>query len=289
MDANAVTGTSPASSISPVTEIRPLALFPLAQRSRVKVVMTDIDDTLTDEGRLPAIAYAALERLQKAGFIVVPVTGRPAGWCDLIARQWPIDGVVGENGAFYFRYDEAGKRMIRRYAKSQDERALDRERLNLIASEVLNTIPGAAISVDQAYREADLAIDFCEDVPPLPREDIDHIVRIFERHGAVAKVSSIHVNGWYGGYDKLTTSRKFLAEQFGFDIDARRDEVVFAGDSPNDAPMFGFFPNGVGVANVMNFADTIPSKPAWVTRAPGGHGFAEIADALIAARQPATA
>ena len=130
-------------------------------------MLTDIDDTLTHGGRLPAIAYAAIERLKAAGLIVIPVTGRPAGWCDLVARQWPVDGVVGENGAFYFRYDDGTHRMTRCYAKSAAERSTDRAKLNLIMTEVLSEIPGTALASDQAYREADLAIDFAEDVKPL--------------------------------------------------------------------------------------------------------------------------
>lgn len=261
--------------------MKPLKDFPLAARQAVRAVLTDIDDTLTDHGRLPAEAYAALERLQAAGIVVVPVTGRPAGWCDMIARFWPVDGVVGENGAFYFRYDAASKRMIRRYAKSDAERAKDRRALGAIEREVLAEVPGAAVASDQAYREADLAIDFCEDVPPLSDADIARIVAIFERHGATAKISSIHVNGWFGAYDKLSMSRIFLREALGLDMDAERNRIVFAGDSPNDAPMFGFFPNAVGVANVRHFADRLPAKPAWVTDGRGGAGFAELTRALL--------
>src|SRR5688500_8546081 len=120
----------------------PLAEFSRAARRRISAVLTDIDDTLTDEGRLSALAYGALERLRAEGVRVVPVTGRPAGWCDLIARQWPVDGVVGENGAFWFRYDDAAKRMTRRYAKSDAERMQDRARLAAIRDEVLQAVPG---------------------------------------------------------------------------------------------------------------------------------------------------
>jgi HAD superfamily hydrolase (TIGR01484 family) len=247
-------------------------------------VLTDIDDTLTEKGRLPALAYAALERLKQAGFIVAPITGRPAGWCDLIARQWPVDGVVGENGAFYFRYDDAKKRLIRHYAKSATERRADAVRLRDIQRAVLAEIPGTAVAADQAYREADLAIDFCEDVPALPRAAVHRIVDIFQRHGATAKISSIHVNGWFGGYDKLSTSRLFLRQCFGIDIDAAKHSVVFVGDSPNDAPMFGFFPNSVGVANVLDFGDELPASPTFVTDGRSADGFAELTDALIAAR-----
>jgi HAD superfamily hydrolase (TIGR01484 family) len=264
--------------------LRPVAAFPRDARARVRAVLTDIDDTLTENGRLQAIAYAALEKLHEAGIIVVPVTGRPAGWCDLIARQWPVDGVVGENGAFYFRYDDAARKMIRRHAKPAEARADDRTRLNAILAEVVREVPGSAVASDQAYREADLAIDFREDVPPLGDAEIDRILAVFHRHGAVAKVSSIHVNGWFGGYDKLTTSLGFLSEQFGFDARARADEVVFVGDSPNDSPMFAFFPNAVGVGNIRRFADRLRAAPAWITQREGGHGFAELAELIIQAR-----
>ena len=66
----------------------------------VTSLLFDIDDTLTTEGRLTGAAYAALERFKVAGKRAIAVTGRPAGWCDHIARMWPLDAVVGENGAF---------------------------------------------------------------------------------------------------------------------------------------------------------------------------------------------
>lgn len=261
----------------------PLSDFPRGARRTIVAVLTDIDDTLTESGRLPATSYSAMERLRAAGLLVIPVTGRPAGWCDLIARQWPVDGVVGENGAFYFRYDDAERRMRRRYAKASRERAQDRKRLQAIRTQVLAEVPGCAVSADQAYREADLAIDFCEDVPALPAADVARICEIFERHGATAKISSIHVNGWFGGYDKLSTSLKMLATEFGIGTD-RCDEVVFVGDSPNDAPMFAHFANAVGVANVRRYIGTMTANPQWVTAGECGAGFAELADCLIAAR-----
>ncbi len=118
----------------------------------------------------------------------------------------------------------------------------------------------------------------------LPKADVLRIVDIFQRHGATAKISSIHVNGWFGGYDKLSTSRLFLDRCFGIDIDNDRESIVFVGDSPNDAPMFGFFPNSVGVANVLDFGDELPASPAFVTAGRGADGFAEVASALIAAK-----
>jgi len=195
-----------------------------------------------------------------------------------------VDAVVGENGAFWFRHDAKAGRLLKRYVIGDAERARRAERLDAIARRILAEVPGSGIASDQPYREADLAIDFCEDVPRLPREAVARIVAIMESEGLTAKVSSIHVNGWFGGYDKLSTSRLALAEDFGVDLDRDREKFVFAGDSPNDQPMFAFFPNAVGVANVREMADLMKSLPRFVTPSAGSAGFAELADAILAAR-----
>ena len=261
--------------------MKPLGMADPVVFREVGYILCDIDDTLTLHGRLPASAYQALWRLTEAGYQVVPVTGRPAGWCDMIARMWPVAGVVGENGALYFRYDQESRRMLRRYWKSLAEREEDRRRLAAIEAEVLRRVPGCAVAADQAYREADLAIDFCEDVAPLAPSAIEEIVACFTEQGATAKISSIHVNGWFGNYDKLAMSRAFFADIFHLDLDAHRRQVLYAGDSPNDEPMFGHFQHSVGVANVLEFVDRMEFSPAWVTAKSGGDGFAELADLLL--------
>ncbi len=265
--------------------MRPIAEFPINDAAKITTVFTDIDDTLTSDGYLPAAAYAALENLRDAGIQVAAITGRPAGWCDMIARFWPVSGVVGENGAFYFAYDRAMRKMRREYFADEVTRATNTQKLDYIRTRVLNEVAGTAISADQAYREADLAVDFCEDVPPLQDEDIARIKQIFEEEGAIAKISSIHVNGWFGDYDKLSMSRRFTAEVLGFNMDAQKHNIVFCGDSPNDAPMFGFFPNACGVANVLDFQHQMEATPRWITNQKGGAGFVEIANILLSARQ----
>ncbi|MFK8034302.1 MAG: HAD family hydrolase [Hyphomicrobiales bacterium] len=264
--------------------MKPISSLTLETAQNIKAVFADIDDTLTTDGRLPAEAYKALEDLYNAGFLVAPITGRPAGWCDMIARFWPVHGVVGENGAFYFAYNADDGKMIRTYEADTATRMRNSQRLKHIEERVLLEVPGCAISADQAYREADLAVDFCEDIPALKDEDVQKIKDIFEEEGAVAKISSIHVNGWYGNYDKLSMSRRLCSDVFGFDLEEQRDTVVFVGDSPNDAPMFGFFPNSCGVANVKDFIGRINSEPAYVTETRGGQGFVEVAERLLSAK-----
>jgi HAD superfamily hydrolase (TIGR01484 family) len=256
--------------------------FPAAAKKRIGYVLTDIDDTLTNNGRLPAVAFMAMERLSNAGIKTIPITGRPAGWCDHIARMWPVAGLVGENGAFYFRYDDRLRKMQRRYFKSEERRIADRRRFEKLKDEILQEVPGCRVSADQVYREADLAIDFCEDIERLPDRDIDKIVSLFESAGAQAKVSSIHVNGWFGDYDKLTMTEMMFEEIFGQQLAEVKDQVIFSGDSPNDGPMFAYFPHSVGVANVVRFEGHMDSYPAWVTEKEGGYGFAEMVNILLA-------
>ncbi len=263
--------------------MQPLAAFTPAARRAIRGVLCDIDDTVSTEGRISAEAYSAMQRLQQAGLWVIPVTGRPAGWCDHIARMWPVDAVVGENGAFYFRYDSATRKMQRHFVDDAATRQRNRERLTQIGAAIIQAVPGAAVATDQAYRETDLAIDFCEDVAPLPQTAIDAIVRQMTVHGLTAKVSSIHVNGWFGHYDKLGMTQTLLCEVFGVAAEAARATFVFVGDSPNDAPMFEFFTHAIGVANVRDFGGRVQPLPAYVTLRRCGAGFAEAADGLLAA------
>ncbi|UCG05671.1 MAG: HAD-IIB family hydrolase [Desulfobacterales bacterium] len=261
--------------------MKPFEQFPANLKKNIRYILTDIDDTLTMNGRLPAIVFAAMERLQASERRVIPITGRPAGWCDHIARMWPVDGLVGENGAFFFRYDDDLRKMQRRYFKSEAQRSADRKKLEKLKIEILKKVPGCRVAADQAYREADLAIDYCEDIVRLPMKAVDEIVRCFENAGAHAKVSSIHVNGWFGEYDKLTMTRILFEEVFRENLEAIKSAVIFIGDSPNDSPMFAYFPNSVGVANVLLFKERLTSEPAWVTRKEGGYGFAEMVDRLL--------
>ena len=261
--------------------MKPLAALPDSARQDIRCVLTDIDDTLSTRGRITAETYTAMEELHAAGYLVIPVTGRPAGWCDHIARMWPVDAIVGENGALYMRHDDAARVLKKRFLAGEAERKRDRQRLATIGEKILREIPGCALASDQQYRETDIAIDYCEDVVPLSREDVERVVAMMRSEGMSAKVSSIHVNGWFGSYDKLAMTRTLLAEEFGIDLDAEQQRCIFIGDSPNDAPMFDFFSYSIGVANVHAFGDAIATPPKYVTTAKAGAGFAELATFLL--------
>lgn len=250
-----------------------------AFKNRIEVLFTDIDDTLTTEGRLPAQSYEMLWKLHDAGVSVIPVTGRPAGWCEMIARQWPVLGVVGENGALAFQYKN--KKMERVFATDENQRQENQIKLEKIQKEVLQNVPGAAVASDQFTRLFDLAIDFCEDVPALTEDDVKKIVSVFQKHGATAKVSSIHVNGWFGNYNKKSMCETFYQSHFQGELANNLATCAFVGDSPNDEPMFEFFENSFAVANIKKFTDDLNHLPAFVADKEGGEGFVEIGQQVL--------
>ncbi|MCB0377752.1 MAG: HAD-IIB family hydrolase [Bdellovibrionales bacterium] len=248
-------------------------------KAPIQTLFTDIDDTLTTHGKLPAVAYEKLWQLYRSGIQVIPVTGRPAGWCEMIARLWPVRAVIGENGAFYFQYKN--NKMQRVFAIDEDQRKRNQEQLKQIEKEIFAKVPRAGLASDQFTRLFDLAIDFCEDVPELKTDEIQQIVDIFKSHGAQAKVSSIHVNGWFGDYDKLSMCKNFYQTEFGEDLSQGLNRAAFIGDSPNDEPMFAFFENSVAVGNIQKFLPQLEYKPRYLVPKEGGEGFAAFADHLL--------
>lgn len=251
---------------------------------QVRGVCLDIDDTLSTHGKLTAEAYQALWDLKNAGYAVVPITGRPAGWCDHFARFWPVDAIVGENGAFTF-FMEGG---VRRRINTPGVAADPKPALERLGATIRKRFPHARWASDQQYREYDLAIDFCEDVPRWPAGDVEELLRICDEAGAHAKLSSIHVNAWFGDYDKRRGVEHWLSEGApGLSLKPvpAWEEWLFIGDSPNDEPLFGSFKFSVGVANLRNYLDRLKHPPRWITSGESGAGFAEMARRLVALRR----
>ena len=246
----------------------------------IKYVFTDIDDTLTEDGKLFDDAYKALWDLYRAGLKIIPVTGRPAGWCEMILRVWPVEAVIGENGGFYFSFDNDNK-VKREFLTPKNIQETNRVKLDLIKDEILKKVPGADVASDQFCRLMDLAIDFKEDVPELNKKDIQKIVDIFLEHGAQAKISSIHVNGWFGDYNKSKMIRYFSTKHLGENFSDINESSLFIGDSPNDEENFGLFKHSIGVRNIEEYLSDMETKPKFITNEPGGKGFVEMANKII--------
>ena len=251
--------------------MKPFAAITPETVADIRYILFDIDDTITTKGKVPAVAFKALWDLRDAGFYPIPVTGRPAGWCDAIIRQWPVNAIIGENGAFVYYYNENNQ--IERFTHPTVASGDYRARLDAIRDAALKAVPGCRVAKDQFCRVFDLAIDFNEDPPHLGLDAANQIKDLCEKMGAVAKVSSIHVNAWFGSYNKLSMALLFAREILK--EENPKGSILFFGDSPNDEPMFEYFPASCGVANIKPFESMMTHLPTFVTSQEGGEGFAE--------------
>lgn len=264
---------------------------------QIKAVFFDIDDTFSGgnfdtpefEARIGAEAYSSLWKLHNAGIKLIPVTGRPAGWCDLIARMFPVDAIVGENGAFYLQCIERGHqksaKYIKKYLEPESIRNKNAKKLLQLKKIILKKFKNAKTPSDQSYREFDLAIDYCEDVKRWKESEVQKLMEVCAQSGAQVKLSSIHVNTWFGKYDKWTCVQKVMKEVLGLSIQKDLNKIVYLGDSPNDEPFFKVLPLTVGVANVSRFLSRMKSHPTYITNHNSGRGYAEFADVLLKAKK----
>ncbi|MDP1647640.1 MAG: HAD-IIB family hydrolase [Rubrivivax sp.] len=244
--------------------------------------MTDIDDTLTADGRLDPAAQEALRSLQQARVPVIAITGRPLGWSTPFALAWPVAAIVAENGAVALIRD--GARLRTEYVQDEATRLRNAARLREVAQRVLREVPAAVLARDSAGRATDIAVDHSE-FTHLDTAAIARVVALMREEGMNATVSSIHVNGWFGSHDKLSAAHWMVRRLYGRELAAEIGRWVYVGDSTNDQAMFGAFPLSVGVANLRRFAAELHTWPAYITAGERGAGFAEVAHALLAAGQ----
>lgn len=264
--------------------LSPLTNWPAEERRRITGVLTDIDDTLTTEGRITPDALAALHELHDAGLAVIPITGRPIGWSAPFAKVWPVASIVAENGSTAWVKNANGDGgMHKIYQQDEATRRANYERLQAVAARVLREVPGAKLAEDSPGRETDIAIDHSE-FTTLPQPLIDQAVAIMREEGLNATVSSIHINGWIGDHDKWNGARWIVRELLGRDLASELDRWVYIGDSSNDQLMFERFTHSAGVANISRFLPVLEHKPRYLCAGERGAGFAELTRALLKAR-----
>lgn len=267
----------------------PLDAWPVLARQGLLGVFTDIDDTLTTQGQITPDALQALADLQAAGLCVVAITGRPIGWCEAMAKgepskglaPWPVDAVVAENGAVAWVGPLANRHKI--YQQDAAVRARNRARMRAVAQRVMAQVPEAQITRDSQGRETDLAFDAAE-FAQLTREQIAQVVALLQAEGMHTSVSSIHIHGCYGLFNKWRGACWIAQQLFGRRLDLEIERWVFVGDSGNDVAMFEHFTHSVGVANIRRVAEGLSHLPRYITPSEHGAGFAEVAAAILAAR-----
>ena len=279
-----------------------LSHWPLESRRQIRGVFTDIDDTLTHEGRIAPEALQALGDLQAAGLTVIPITGRPIGWCEPFMTgtegpAWPVDAMVAENGAVAFIPAPSvkitsqnavqptsfqGKSLSKLYQLDSAMRAANRARMRAIAAQVQAEVPGVTLSRDSPGRETDLAFDYAE-FAQHPPETVQRVLAILQQHGMQTTLSSIHIHGCFGNFNKWHGANWIVRTLLGRTLTQELEHWVFVGDSGNDQPMFQHFRHSVGVANIARFAPQLSHLPGYITPSKRGAGFAEVAHAILKA------
>ncbi len=258
--------------------MKSLSLLAAGEARHLRGVLFDLDDTLLTHGQLTRDAYEALWRLSDAGLALVVVTGRPSGWGEVLARQWPVAGCVTENGAVHIVRDVLG--VSRREACDEGERKSRRARLAKLAERVRHVVPEAALTDDNDLRRSDMTWDVGERTK-LADGRVRAIVVEIERAGARWSLSSVHLHATFDADDKASGAVRFCARELGEDPGAILARFAFVGDSGNDAPCFAAFRVTFGVSNVRASLSRLTLAPRYVADRAMGAGFADIASAIV--------
>jgi HAD superfamily hydrolase (TIGR01484 family) len=261
--------------------MRPLSQLPASEARSLRGVLFDLDDTLLDDGLLTEKAYGALFRLARAGLSLVAVTGRPSGFGEVLARQWPVRAVVTENGAVA-AYRE-GRALGRWQRADEATRRARRIRLAEGFESLRSRFPEVRLSDDSHARISDLALDIGES-QRVPADVVARIDAAAHSLGFRTFISTVHLHLTLDPFDKASGTVAFLSEQDGEDPTAVRRDYAYVGDSGNDAACFYAFSASFGVANVVSSLKQISVPPRYVASSAKGAGFAEIADHILSLR-----
>lgn len=275
--------------------MKPLADWPVEQRRNIIGVFTDIDDTLTTHGEITSDALQALANLKAAGLHVIPITGRPVGWSEKFAQTWPVDAIVVENGAVALKVAHKNDKksnqatnslnslLLKLYHQDTQTRSNNQTKMQEIAKLVTSQISGVEVSRDGAGRETDLAFDYNE-FAKLSPATVQQVVALLQSQGMQTSVSSIHIHGCFGHFDKWTGAQWIVRELYKRELTSELDKWVFIGDSGNDQAMFQHFTHSVGVANIRRFEAQLAHLPRYITPSEHGAGFAEVAMSILRAK-----
>jgi hypothetical protein len=262
--------------------MKPLARLERSEALGLRGLLFDLDDTVLSHGRLSRQAYAAICDLHDAGIVLLAVTGRPSGWGEVIARQWPIAACITENGAICIVRD--GPSVAVRDGCDPEERRRRRSHLSRLVERVAEVAPEARLTDDNHLRRSDVTWDVAER-SRLSADAVRRIVTEIERAGARWSQSSVHLHATYETDDKASGAVRFCARDLGEDPGAALTRFAFVGDSGNDAPCFSAFRTTFGVANVRAAARRLTLPPRYVATRAMGDGFAEIARTILDRRR----
>ncbi len=234
----------------------------------IKLLATDMDGTLTQDGQFRPELLVALRALELRGLPVVIVTGRSAGWVSGLAQYLPVAGAICENGGAFFR----GERQ--EWLVPMANVAQHRGELRGMFEQLRARFPQIRESADNAYRLTDWTFD----VAGLSLADLGEMAELCKSAGWSFTYSTVQCHIKLVGQEKAVGLGRVLERYFP---GVGRSSVLVVGDSPNDQSLFESFPISVGVANVQDYVGQMDYLPRWVTQRAEGEGFCELVGLLL--------
>jgi HAD superfamily hydrolase (TIGR01484 family) len=240
--------------------------------SNIRLIATDMDGTLTQNGQFSYQLLRVLEQFQAADLPVLIVTGRSAGWVSGLVHYLPIVGAIAENGGIFC--SKAGNYPV--FLQTIEDVSRHRQQLQTQFERLRQVFPDLQETPDNRFRLTDWTFD----VAGLSSANLKQMADSCKDNGLGFTYSTVQCHIKLLGQDKATGLAQVLHQQFP---QLTREQILTVGDSPNDESLFDArqFPHSVGVANVRHYLERLEHKPAWITQAEAGAGFCELADKLL--------
>lgn len=244
--------------------------FSEEEKKRIQYVISDVDDTITSNGRISPFTLGALYSLRRKEKNTFLVTGGSYGWGDCYMRQWPVDGVIAESGAVLFVRDEDDS------VQALFNPIINQAEVIKKKNELLKKTEGLPLSSDQPARLFDIAYDKNK----MDEAEIKVLKNILSFSGAYYSESSIHINAWFGDYNKLSAVKYFLSKVYKIKENDLLNKGIYVGDSFNDQELFGYFPTSIGMHSVEEKRNEFKTLPLYITEEGSGLGFCSVVEAL---------
>ncbi|MEB3337969.1 MAG: HAD family hydrolase [Leptolyngbyaceae bacterium] len=234
----------------------------------IRFIATDMDGTLTHQGKFTQSLFQAFDHLANQGIQVLIITGRSAGWVSGLVHYLPVVGAIAENGGLFYPAPSA----VAQPLTPITDLVLHRQQLAEVFQRLQAKFPDLQESSDNRFRLTDWTFD----VAGLTLAEIQQLAEHCQAWGWGFTYSTVQCHIKPLHQDKATGLLQVLKQHFP---NYRPDQILTVGDSPNDESLFNTsqFPLSVGVANVLAYADQLAHQPAYVTTAAEAAGFCELA------------
>ena len=237
----------------------------------IRVIATDMDGTLTEDGKFNSDLLQILEKLSYGKIDVLIVTGRSAGWVQGIATYLPIVGAIAENGGLLYWSHAERPQTLANIGNIEQHR----QKLKSIFELLQNKFPQIQESEDNRFRITDWTFD----VKHLSLKELEQIDRICHAQGWGFTYSTVQCHIKPLNQDKAIALEQIMHKYYPH---LKLEQIITIGDSPNDESLFSNkFPVSVGVSNILDYRDCLENFPLYVTKKPEIQGFIELAELVI--------